>query len=198
MTEAESMKSPSTPSKGAARIVEADPKENSEAVAEILQVRARALAKPLSDAGRAEERSVVSFKLGDERYAVDAEHVKEIVVSRSLTSLPGVPVFITGVTNLGGQLLAVVDLRPIFSLPTEPAGPTATVLVVEVSGKRFGLLVDHAVEARRIVTRKFEVLANNTANGTRFLQAVGEDFTQVLDVHLLVSSGAILVNQEIA
>jgi chemotaxis signal transduction protein len=51
------------------------------------------------------------FYLGDEIYAISAEFVREMLLTPSLTALPGADADVRGVINLRGTVVKVVDLR---------------------------------------------------------------------------------------
>lgn len=78
----------------------------------ILQERARILAKPLDkEDGDGERIEVLSFMLNGEQYAVPMKYVKEVTLLRHLTSLPGTPDFILGIIGIRGRIISVTDLR---------------------------------------------------------------------------------------
>lgn len=179
------------------REIEAEPTLDHEATAQLLQRRAVQLATPLPEASSVEERFFIRFNLGGERYAVDGDHVQEIVSLHLLTPVPGIPAFIAGIMNLSGQLLTVVDLRSILGIQGEQEMSEAKVLVIVASGKQFGILTEGNVDVHRMPAVALMAVAGTvTENRGRFVRAVTEDFTQVLAIETLVSSGAIVVSDE--
>ena len=54
---------------------------------------------------------LVTFKLGNEEFAVDILKVQEINKMMNITKIPNAPVFIEGVINLRGKIIPIVDLR---------------------------------------------------------------------------------------
>src|SRR5258708_884019 len=72
----------------------------------ILEERARLLGRvpPAADA-RGEVLQVVTFTLGDERYAIETSHVREVVrPGEGYAPLPGAPAFVFGALNLRGEV----------------------------------------------------------------------------------------------
>ena len=65
--------------------------------------------KPTSTDAIAQEYLV--FRLGDEEYGIDILKVQEIRGCDRLTRIPNAPNFITGVTNLRGVIVPIVDLQ---------------------------------------------------------------------------------------
>ena len=177
--------------------MEAEPTLDHKATTQLLQLRAVQLARPLPEANPVEERFLIRFNIGGERYAVDGGQVQEIVPLRLLTPVPGIPAFIAGIMNLRGQLLTVVDLRSILGVQGEQETSEAKVLVVVASGRQFGILAEGNVDVQRMPAVALMAVADTvTENRGRFVRAVTEDFTQVLAIETLVSSGAIVVNDE--
>lgn len=93
----------------------------------------------------------LTFRLGDEDYAIGILHVQEIRSYEVPTRLAGAPDLVRGVLNLRGVIVPVVDLRA--HLGVEPAfdGTTVTV-VLNVAGRTVGAVVDavsDVIEFRR-------------------------------------------------
>ncbi len=53
---------------------------------------------------------LVNFRLRDEEFGLDIGSVREITRVADITHIPEAPSFIYGVTNLRGQVIAVIDL----------------------------------------------------------------------------------------
>ncbi len=109
----------------------------------ILAERARLLARKLA-APAAEEQTidVVGFRLGGERYALDAAVVREVLPFTDYTALPGVPPHVVGVTNLRGEILAVFDLRLLFGLPDRGLTDRTRLIVCGADDPEFGIVAD--------------------------------------------------------
>ena len=56
-----------------------------------------------------EEIRVLEFRLGDEHYCLDIEHVEEIVKEESVTRVPNTPEHVHGVVDLRGQITTILD-----------------------------------------------------------------------------------------
>ena len=61
--------------------------------------------------------------LGGELFAIDLRHVSEVFEVEAVTVVPSMPGLLTGVTNLRGTVITLVDLRGSLGLPV-----TGTVL----------------------------------------------------------------------
>ena len=97
-----------------------------------------------------EENQFVVFKLAQETYGVDINHVREIITLQSITEVPGTIDFIEGIINLRGYVIPVFNLRKKFMLPEEEFTKAARIVVVDVAGNTLGMTVDGVSEVLRI------------------------------------------------
>ena len=106
---------------------------------------------------KSEKIQLVIFRLRDEEFGVDISSVKEIIEVGIISSIPEAPSFIQGVTNLRGQVIAVIDLAKQFGLkPQENLSKTAKIVVTEVNGQKVGMLVDEVPEIVKIAKESIE------------------------------------------
>jgi purine-binding chemotaxis protein CheW len=118
-----------------------------EDLAEVWQRRALDLARDADrERDRGETIKLVVFRLGADRYAVRITSVLEIQKVGRITPLPTAPAFVTGVINLRGVVLSVLDLRAFFGLEQVLVGEGARILVAEGGGMTVGLLVEQVEE----------------------------------------------------
>ena len=60
-------------------------------------------------------------------------------------------------TNLRGEVLPVIDLRKRFGLPTDVSrGKDTRIVVVEIEGKKVGMVVDAVSEVLRVADEAIE------------------------------------------
>ncbi len=96
----------------------------------------------------AEENLVEGIKkyltfISDELYfAVDAEYVVEIITSHSVTHLPKLPEFVTGIINLRGQIIPIIDFRLRMGRPVIGYTDKSCIIVIDVNSIMMGLFVD--------------------------------------------------------
>jgi purine-binding chemotaxis protein CheW len=104
----------------------------------------------------ANETQMVGFRVGAETFAVPIALVHEIVRLPRITAVPEAPSYVEGVMNLRGKIVPVVDLRKRFGEPTPVADKRNRVIVAELDGRRFGLIVDSASEVLKIAPAQVE------------------------------------------
>ena len=85
---------------------------------------------------------LVTFKLGDSDYGIDTARVQEVVRPGGLTPVHHAPPWITGIRNLRGRIITVIDLGVRLGLKPVEENPENRILMVDWQGETVGLLVD--------------------------------------------------------
>lgn len=102
------------------------------------------------------EELIIAFKLGEEEYGVDVSQIQEIVKMRDITRVPKAPYYIRGVMNLRGNVIPVIDLRKRFSLPFKETTDQSRIIVFDIKGVKFGIIVDAVSEVIRLPKENIE------------------------------------------
>lgn len=103
-----------------------------------------------------DEMQLVTFLLGQESYGLDIMNVQEIIRTPAITVIPQSPSYVEGVTNLRGNILAVIDTRVKFGMEKINRDISSRVIVVDVRGKKVGLSVDSVAEVLRVESKQIE------------------------------------------
>src|SRR5208337_4331669 len=97
-------------------------------------------------AGISDTRQYLTFKLGEEVFALEVANVREILEFIPITKVPRTPDYMTGVINLRGSVVPVTDMRLKFGMSqTEKTVNTCIIVVeVDIEGEKalLGALVD--------------------------------------------------------
>ncbi|MBP6671696.1 MAG: chemotaxis protein CheW [Bacteroidetes bacterium] len=93
---------------------------------------------------------LVSFNIGDEEFGVDILKVQEINRMVEVTRVPNAPEYVDGVINLRGKVIPIIDLRRRFGMPRKEKDKNTRIIVVELTGKVLGFVVDAVSEVLRI------------------------------------------------
>jgi purine-binding chemotaxis protein CheW len=89
--------------------------------------------------------SFLTFALGKETYGIDIRSVREIILSKQLTRVPNAKGFVTGIMNLRGMVIPVIDAKkrlgfaPLNGISNEES---MNIIIVEEDGLRTGVGVD--------------------------------------------------------
>jgi purine-binding chemotaxis protein CheW len=87
----------------------------------------------MSVAVTAETTQYLTYKLGDEVFALDISKVREVLDFTTVTKVPRTPEFMRGVINLRGSVVPVVDLRLKFGMTKTEKTVNTCVIIVEVN-----------------------------------------------------------------
>jgi len=89
---------------------------------------------------------LLTFRSGQTLFSMDISDVVEIVGEQVVTRVPTAPAFISGVTNIRGRVLPIIDLAVKFGGPATAAGPLVCVVIVNIpigsEETLLGILVD--------------------------------------------------------
>lgn len=97
-----------------------------------------------------ETKQMVTFVLDKEEYASNIGDLREIIKIRDIVPVPGSPSFIAGILNVRGQIVVVIDLEKRFSLNRSNKITPQHIIIVEVEGTVFGVIVDEVTGVLRI------------------------------------------------
>ena len=98
----------------------------------------------------------VVFSLAGESFAVEISKVREIIRIPRITWVPGAPEFVRGVINLRGNVVAVLDLAAILSLPSPDESPQSRIIITETGDQIAGMLVDSVSRVTDIAPSEIE------------------------------------------
>jgi purine-binding chemotaxis protein CheW len=84
----------------------------------------------------------ISFRVGDQEFAIDIMAVREIKGWTDTTTLPNQQEYLLGVLNLRGTIVPIYDLRCRFGMGLTTATSSHVVIIVSVLDRTIGLLVD--------------------------------------------------------
>jgi len=143
-----------------------------------------------------ETRQYITFKLGDEVFAIDVAKVREVLEVSQITRVPTAPAYMRGVVNVRGQSTPVVDLRLRFGLPRAADSVHTRIIVMELQ------LDGEDTVLGGIADSVHEVIELDPAHitpppriamrwRTEFIQGMGkrgDDFIIILDVNAVFSS----------
>lgn len=84
-----------------------------------------------------ETAQYITFKLGDELFAINVSQVREVLDLSLITRVPSAPDYMRGVVNVRGNAIPVIDLRLKFGLPraAETVQTRIVVLELELDGE---------------------------------------------------------------
>jgi len=143
-----------------------------------------------------ETRQYLTFRLGNEIFATDVAKVREVLDLTPITSIPRTPEFMSGVINLRGSVVPVVDLRLCLAMEkTRNTRNTCIVVVeVELDGEAtiIGALADSVEEVIDLEPEQIQPAPRiGTQIRTDFIRGMGKretQFVMILDIDRVFSA----------
>lgn len=165
----------------------------------VLRARAKALARePESRQATAAALDVIEFGLAHERYAIEAAYVREVHPLEDLTPLPGTPPFLAGIVNVRGRILAVIDLKRFFDLPSPGITDAHKIILVYTAEMELGILADTVLGMRSIPQDTIQPsLPTLTGLREEYLKGVTAEQLVILDAARILADGKIVVHDEV-
>jgi len=140
---------------------------------------------------------IVEFRLASENYAFETEFVKEVYLLNNYTPLPGLPDFILGIVNIRGQIISVIDLKKLFSLPTTGLGELNKIIVLQNGKMEFGILADSITGSYPIIIKDSGLpsIINMNGNAKDYLKGVTSNHLIILDAKKILEDQKLMINQ---
>ena len=141
-------------------------------------------------------RQYLTFKLGDEVFATDVSKVREVLDFTAVTKIPRTPDYMSGIINLRGSVVPVVDLRLCFEMSkTEKTVNTCIVVVEMLLGGEstvIGALADSVEEVIDLEPDQIQPAPRiGTQIRTDFIKGMGKrdsQFIMILDIDKVFST----------
>ena len=145
----------------------------------------------------------LTFRLGEEMFALDVSQVREILDVTTITKVPRSPAFMRGVINVRGSVVPVVDLSLKFGMKKIERTLDTRIVVMEISldGEItvIGALADAVHNVMEMETSQIEAAPKIGAKwNTEFIRGIGKhdnEFIIILDVDRIFSVGELSMVQ---
>ena len=148
----------------------------------------------------------ITFKLGDELFAIDVAQVREVLELPLITRVPTAPAYMRGVVNVRGKAIPVVDLRAKFGLSATADTVNSRIVVMELEldgdATVIGGIADSVHEVIELEAAQIEppprIAMRWRSELIRGMGRRGEQFIMILDIGAVFSSGDIALLQNLA
>lgn len=136
-------------------------------------------------------KQFVIFRLENEEYGIDILKVKEIKEMMNITRVPKAAHFVSGVINLRGEVIPVIDLRIRFGFKEGEKDENTRIIIVTVDDITVGLIVDSSAEVIEISSNEIEEASDGVGNAKQNyiygIGKVGERIIILLDIVKIIS-----------
>jgi purine-binding chemotaxis protein CheW len=151
-----------------------------------------------------ESNQYITFKLGNELFAINVSQVREVLEVSTITRVPTAPEDMRGVVNVRGKAIPVIDLRRRFGLTPAPDTVSTRIIVMELSIEGedtvLGGIADSVHEVIELDPASLAPPPRIAMRWrTDFIKGMGrrgDEFVVVLDVNAVFSSDEVVAVTE--
>ena len=145
-----------------------------------------------------ETNQYLTFTMRGERYALEVGFIREVLAVPKVTYIPQMPEYMSGVINVRGAAVPLIDLGYKFGIGKIAITPATAIIIVEmptdnpdVECPRFGVYVDTVEKVISITPEQIEPPPRiGSRINTSFIKGVGhveDDFVVILDITAIIS-----------
>jgi purine-binding chemotaxis protein CheW len=153
----------------------------------------------MSSSEISETRQYLTFKLGNEIFATDVAKVREVLDFTKITEIPRTPDFMSGVINLRGSVVPVVDMRLCLEMSKTERTTNTCIVVLEVLLENETLVIGALADSvEEVIDLEPDQIRQAPRIGTKiqtdFLKGMGkrdDQFIMILDIDRVFSSDEI-------
>ena len=150
----------------------------------------------MSASTTADPQQFLTFKLGEETFAVEVAKVREILDVTTITKVPRTPDFMRGVINLRGGVVPVIDLRLKLGMSRTERTVNTCIIVEEITiGEETTILGTLADSVQEVFDLDGDLIEAAPRIGTRlnteFLKGMvkhNDSFIMILDLDRVFSA----------
>lgn len=136
---------------------------------------------------------VLAFRIGNEDFGIDIQAVRELRGYTAVTRLAESPDYLTGVINLRGVIVPIVDLRRKLGLGEASYNEFTVVIVLAVRQQAVGIVVDSVSDVVKLAPEQIKSPppcgAQHYLNG---IATVDQRLLQLANLDLLLHEAAAL------
>ncbi|ACM61308.1 purine-binding chemotaxis protein CheW [Caldicellulosiruptor bescii] len=111
-----------------------------------------------------DEKQVVLFEINNQKFAIDIQKVKEINRIPSIVKVPNEKVYLKGIANLRGDIIAIIDLGILLYGGETQINDSSRVIIVELRGERFGILAKKVLSVSKVSAENIIEVDNSIEN----------------------------------
>lgn len=114
-----------------------------------------------------QQHKLVTLRVGQQLFGIPVQHVRDVLKGGRITSVPLAMPEISGLMNLRGRIVTVIDMRCRLKLPATISPRLPTFIVVEHKGEFYSLQVDSVGDVLAITSDTIEKPPSNLAGDWR-------------------------------
>lgn len=143
----------------------------------------------IKNGAHASTERFLTFSSNGLTIGVSTNYVIEIITDHAITMLPLVPNYVTGIINLRGQIIPIIDIRLRMGTPSADYTNTTCIIVLSIDSVQIGIIVDAVQQVMDIDQKQISpVPVENQQELISGMVSSGERVILFLDCEQLVQS----------
>jgi purine-binding chemotaxis protein CheW len=137
--------------------------------------------------------TILSFKVSDENFAINALKVRHILEPGKITKVPNTSAFLPGVINLHGNIIPIADLRRMLGVENPVETNDTAIMVISPDGlleSYMGLIVDIVKEVVEVQENQIDTTQIERGAGIidsfEGMVNIGNEFIHLINIDDLV------------
>lgn len=134
----------------------------------------------------------ILFKLDDQDFGIEVNHVISIERLQTITVVPGTAKYIKGLISLRGEILPIIDLKERLSFTQKEQWDDNRILVLKTGDIQAGLIIDEASEVVDINISDIEssssVIGDSNHNFVNGITKLNDKLIILLDLEKILNS----------
>lgn len=160
----------------------------------LLAERAKKIAQPEEALSETEIVEVLKFRLAYREYAIEMQHIREVILTGEITPVPGTPDYISGICVVRGEIISLVDLRVLLSIPEKGLTDLNRVIVLSDRTLSFGILADHITGIGIIELKQISPPDSSTMPVKKdYIKGIADGSLMVLDTAALFADPKMII-----
>ncbi len=116
----------------------------------------------------------LTFAVGKEVYGIEIQYVTEIIGLQQITAVPELPEYISGIINLRGKIIPVMDMKSRFKRQFTEQNDRTCIIVIDILNHPLGLIVDSVEEVISISDSEIVSSKETNLSSNKFMKGIGK------------------------
>jgi len=163
-------------------------------IATLLEERTKKIAQPEKGHPGAAIVEALKFRLAYQEYAIEMQFIREVILTGEITPIPGTPDYISGICVVRGEIISLVDLRVLLSIPERGLTDLNRVIVLTDHTLTFGILADHITGIGVIELNLKSIPDNEPVNGKhKYVKGMADGSLIVIDIAEILADPKMII-----
>jgi purine-binding chemotaxis protein CheW len=124
--------------------------------------------------------------------------VREVLSAKKVATVPCTPPFISGVLNVRGEIITVLDTKMLFGLQSQGLHNQSKIIIVSNGAAQMGFLVDGVIGIAEVERHDLQPpLSTIPAQQARYIAGITKAPMILIDLEALMNDPGIVVDEEV-